>query len=164
MWGRFVLGDIPREQRQPCHAPRDACQQKEESGAVTAIATPSMADGIPQTDGASDNTPTGRPTANAMPLDSTDGSHRIPTPLYSAPPMPPPMSRHLPKHHLTVIRHICFEDSHFLHYTSVKLATSGIGINLSSDSYFCDREYQSTMQQRKLASLLFMAGTLNLNL
>ena len=106
-----------QHQQQQLVTPRETRASKKRKAELSPTVTPSTPGGIPQMDGLSDNTPTGRPSP---PHDDTNGGPTtIPSrlmPAYRAPPTPPPWSQHLPKHPCKVICYLCLADSHYTHY------------------------------------------------
>ena len=106
-----------QHQQQQLVTPRETRASKKRKAELSPTVTPSTPGGIPQMDGLSDNTPTGRPSP---PPDDTNGGPTTtpsrPMPAYRAPPTPPPWSQHLPKHPCKVICYLCLADSHYTHY------------------------------------------------
>ena len=106
-----------QHQQQQLVAPRETRASTKRKAELSPTVTPSTPGGIPQMDGLSDNTPTGRPSP--PPDDTNGGPTTIPSrpmPAYRTPATPPPWSQHLPKHPCKVICYLCLADSHYTHY------------------------------------------------
>ena len=108
-----------QHQQQQLVTPRETRASKKRKAELSPTVTPSTPGGIPQMDGLSDNTPTGRPSpppddTNGGPTTTTTPSR--PMSAYRAPATPPPWSQHLPKHPCKVICYLCLADSHYTHY------------------------------------------------